>query len=124
MASISFSMVLVAVADDENLTNEVRLLREQNAALQQQVEKQNNALDALTKKVDALESAETERQNAAGDNTAPAPSGFNFGKVNLGAEGGVAFFNTGSGGFAPHSDFRVDEARLFIDAPIWMPRSS
>ena len=119
MASVSLSAVFAVVAEDESLTNEVRLLREQNAALQQQVEKQNNALDALTKKVEALESAETARQNAAGENTAPAPAGFNFGKVNLGAEGGVAFFNTGSSGFAPHSDFRVDEARLFIDAPIW-----
>jgi hypothetical protein len=37
----------------------------------------------------------------------------------LGAEGGVGFFHTGSEGFAPNSDFRVDEARLFIDAPVW-----
>jgi hypothetical protein len=31
----------------------------------------------------------------------------------------VAFFNTDREGFSPDSDFRVDEARLFVEAPIW-----
>jgi hypothetical protein len=117
--SLSLGAAATAGAEDESLTNEVRLLREQNSALQQQLQKQNTALDTLTRKVEALESAEAARENAAGDTAAPAASGFNFGKVNLSAEGGVGFFNTGSGGFAPHSDLRVDEARLFVDAPIW-----
>ena len=108
---------LAARAAGENITNEVEWLREQNAVLQQQVQKQNAALDALTKKVDALEQAAS--QNGASENAPPATSGSNLGKVNLSAEGGVAFFNTGSGGFAPNSDFRVDEARLFVEAPIW-----
>ena len=103
-------------AQNENITNEVQLLREQNILLQKQLQKQNNALDTLTKKVDVLESAAREN---AGDETAPASGGYNFGKVNLSAEGGVAFFNTGNGGFAPASEFRVDEARLFVEAPIW-----
>jgi hypothetical protein len=115
-ASLSLSAVLAAHAEDGSLTNEVQLLREQNALLQQQLQKQNNALDALAKKVDVLESAVRE---STGENNAPAPGGLNLGKVNLSAEGGVAFFNTGSDGFAPHSDFRVDEARLFVEAPIW-----
>jgi hypothetical protein len=116
MASLSLSAALAASAQDGNVTNEVQLLRQQNAILQQQLQKQGNALDALTKKVDVLESAARENM---GNETAPAAGGLNFGKVNLSAEGGIAFFNTGSGGFAPNSDFRVDEARLFIEAPIW-----
>jgi len=113
---LSLSAALAASAQDENITNEVQLLREQNTLLQQQLQKQNNALDTLAKKVDVLESAARENM---GNETAPATSGLNFGKVNLSAEGGLAFFNTGSGGFAPDSDFRVDEARLFVEAPIW-----
>jgi hypothetical protein len=115
-ASFLLSAALVARADDDNATNEVQLLREQNAMLKQQLDRQNTALDTLAKKVDALESAAREN---AGDESAPAVSGLNFGKVNLSAEGGVAFFNTGNDGFAPDSEFRVDEARLFVEAPIW-----
>lgn len=118
-ASLSLAAALTAAAEDENLTNEVRVLREQNAQLQQQLQKQNNALDALTKKVEGLEAAESARETAAGENPAPAGSGFNLGKINLSAEGGVAFFDTGTSGFAPHPEFRVDEARLFVEAPIW-----
>lgn len=111
-----------ALADtDTNLANEIRLLREQNAALQQQVLKQGNALDTLSKKVQDLESSKSTSDNdgAAVTETAPAKNGFSLGKVHLGGEGGVAFFDTGREGFASHPDFRVDEARLFVDAPIW-----
>jgi hypothetical protein len=107
-------------ASDTNLEQQVRALREQNAALLHQVQKQGDVLDALTQKVKELEAAGAERENADSENSAaPTVSGFNFGKVNLSGEGGVAFFNTGSDGFAPDSDFRVDEARLFVEAPIW-----
>ena len=104
-----------------NLENEVQLLREQNRLLQQQLEKQGGDLDALAKKVQALEAAKTADENGgagAGD-TRPAGTGFNFGKVSLGAEGGVGVFDTGPHGFSPQTELRVDEARLFVEAPIW-----
>ncbi len=116
VAWLSRFTVAAARANDTNSTNEVQLLREQNAMLQQQLQKQNSALDSLAKKVEVLESTVRE---STGENNAPTTGGLNFGKVNLSAEGGVAFFNTGSDGFAPHSDFRVDEARLFVEAPVW-----
>jgi hypothetical protein len=119
IAATTLSLATAAApsrANDTNITNDVQFLREQNAMLQRQLQKQNEAIDALTKKVDALESAARENQ---GDESGVSGGGFNLGKVNLSAEGGVAFFNTGSDGFAPHSDFRVDEARLFVEAPIW-----
>jgi hypothetical protein len=106
-------------ADDTNLAEQVQLLQQQNAVLQQQLQKQSGALDSLEKKVQDLETAGAEKENSTSENTSPEKSGFNFGKVNLSGEGGVAFFNTGSEGFAPQSDFRVDEARLFVEAPIW-----
>jgi len=110
---------LPARADDTNLAAEVRELREQNAALQKQVQQQDDRLDTLTKKVRELEVANPEPAATAADDAAPVKNGMNFGKVNLSGEGGVAFFKTGEEGFAPNSEFRVDEARLFLEAPIW-----
>jgi hypothetical protein len=106
-------------ADSTNVEEEVRLLREQNALLQQQVKKQGTELDTLSKKVQDLETAGTTRVEDGANPPATQSSGLNFGKVNLSAEGGVGFFNTGSEGFAPDSDFRVDETRIFVDAPVW-----
>ena len=119
LATALFSCALPLRADDTNLEKQIQLLQQQNAVLQQQLQKQNDSLDSLTKKVRDLETANAGRENAASENAAPEKSGFNFGKVNLSGEGGVAFFNTGRDGFAPQSDFRVDEARLFVEAPIW-----
>ena len=125
---IRFSVFLAAVlyscapplrADDTNLEEQVRLLREQNAILQQQLQKQGESLDSLTKKVGDLEAANAGRESNAPENATPGKGGFNLGKVNLSGEGGVAFFKTGSEGFTPKSYFRVDEARLFVEAPIW-----
>jgi hypothetical protein len=50
---------------------------------------------------------------------AESDSRFKLGNVHLSGEGVIAFFNTGSEGFAPHSEFRVDEARLFVESPVW-----
>jgi hypothetical protein len=110
--------VLTVRADDQNLADEVRLLRKQNALLQLQMQSQGGALEALTQKVKQLESAQSARETAAGENAAPPANGFDLGKIHFGAEGAVGFFNTGSSGYAPYSEFRVDEARLFLDAPV------
>ncbi|HEY3913676.1 MAG TPA: hypothetical protein VGN61_04245 [Verrucomicrobiae bacterium] len=112
-----------ARAGDTNLEAQVQALQQQNALLQQQLEKQNQSIEALSKKVEDLEATGTRQENAAEQNAPPpAPTGYggyNLGSVNLSAEGGLAFFNTDSDGFSPHSDFRVDEARLFVEAPVW-----
>lgn len=118
-AGLLFSGTVTVRAEDANLAEQVRLLREQNALLQQQLQKQGGALDTLTQKVRGLEAANSAHDNSTSDNATPTKGGLNFGKVNLGAEGGIAFFDTGADGFAPHSEFRVDEARVFLDAPVW-----
>lgn len=105
-------------ADDKQVAEEIRLLREQNAALKKSMESQNGAIEALTQKIKQLEFVQSSRETAAGENAAPADTGFNLGKIHLGAEGGVGFFTTGNQGFAPNSEFRVDEARLLLDAPV------
>ena len=109
--------ILPAAAEGTNWEEQIRLLQQQNAVLQQQLEKQNKSIESLEKKVEDLQAAKNE--TAPGNEAVPEKGGFNLGKVNLSGEGGVAFFNTGSKGFAPNSEFRVDEARLFAEAPIW-----
>ncbi|MEI9864990.1 MAG: hypothetical protein WDN00_10625 [Limisphaerales bacterium] len=118
MAALLVSVSLSSAAD-ANLEEQVQLLREQNAMLLLQLQKQGQSLDALTQKVQGLEAANAQRENAALENSAPASGGFGLSKVILGAEGGIGFFKTGSQGFAPDSEFRVDEARVFIESPIW-----
>ena len=92
-------------ADDQNVAEEVRLLREQNATLQKQMSQQSGALDALTQKVKQLESAQSTREIAAGENPPAAASGLDVGKIHLSAEGAVAFFSTGNKAFAPRVDY-------------------
>jgi hypothetical protein len=111
--------VLPVVAEGTNWEEQIRLLQQQNATLQQQLEKQNKSIESLEQKVEDLRAAKNENETAPGNGAIPEKSGFNLGKVNLSGEGGVGFFNTGSKGFAPHSEFRVDEARLYVEAPIW-----
>lgn len=115
---ISFFCISTALAENTNLEQEVRELRRENAALKQQVQQQGAALDVLAKKVEQLETTKSADEDIS-QNNLPTKGGYNFGKVNLSGEGGVAFFNTGREGFAPHSEFRVDEARLFLDSEIW-----
>jgi len=109
-----FLFIAPTAFSQTNLEQEVRELKEQNAALQQQLERQNESIDALARKVGELETNASKTGPVA-----EGKSGLNLNSVHLGLEGGLAFFNTGSSGFAPESEFRVDEARLFIEAPVW-----
>jgi Phosphate-selective porin O and P len=118
-AASLFVSTAPAHASDTNLEQEVQLLREQNTMLQQQLQKQGQSLDTLTQKVQSLEAENTEHENAASENSAQMKNGFNLGKVVLSGEGGVGFQKTGSEGFSPNASFTVQEARLFLDAPIW-----
>jgi hypothetical protein len=110
---------MALAADGTNVEEEVQLLREENALLKQQVQKQGVVLDTLSQKVEDLQALDHVKTVEQGENPPPTQGGLNFGKVNLSAEGGVAFFNTGPDGFAPDSDFRVDESRIFVEAPVW-----
>jgi hypothetical protein len=114
-----FASTTPLCAGDTNLEQEVQLLREQNTILQQQLQKQSQSLDTLTQKVQDLEAANSDRENSSAENPAPSKNGFTLGKVVLSGEGGVGFQQTGSQGFSPNSSFTVEEARLFLDAPVW-----
>jgi hypothetical protein len=112
-------------ADDTATREELRQLREENKVLQEQLRQQQSLIETLSHKVNQIEQMQRSRDldrlesevKDGSANTKPAGN-FSFGKVSLSGEGGAGFFNTGSQGAFPKSEFRVDEARLFVEAPI------
>jgi hypothetical protein len=102
-------------ADNTNLTDEVRLLREENALLQQQVKQQGEQINALSQQFHELQTGgQTDGSN---DKAATGRSVLN--KVNIGGEGGAGYSLTKPEGFAPNGQFQLDDARLFLEAPVW-----
>lgn len=115
----------VSRASDTNIEAQLHTLQLQNEALQTQLRHQQEVIDSLRRDVTGIqkdnEQRDAEMKNAAADapDQKPKSSGFNFGNVHLGGEGGAGFFLTGSEGMFPNSEFRVDEAKLFVDAQVW-----
>jgi hypothetical protein len=115
----------VAAADDAPVTREqFLLLQQQNQQMQQQLEKQQELIDSLTRKVSQIQAtqpAPVPPPPAANDEAEapPVEQAFHFGKVDISGEGGLAFFDSQTGGQTPNAEFRVDEARVFLEAPVW-----
>jgi hypothetical protein len=115
----------VAAADDVPITREqFLLLQQQNQQMQQQLEKQQELIDSLTRKVSQIQEthpAPGPPPPVANNEAEPLPTeqAFHFGKVDISGEGGLAFFDSQTGGQTPNAEFRVDEARLFLEAPVW-----
>jgi hypothetical protein len=109
-------------ADSTNVEEQLRVLQQQNETFQSQMRKQQELIDSLSREVENMRQsakdrdAEAERMKA---DEQPAASAFKPGKVQITGEGAVGFFKTGSQGVFPNDEFRVDEARLFFDAPVW-----
>ena len=115
-------------ASETNTEDRLRVLEEQNQILQSQLRQQQDKIEALTRDLAGVRTANSNQQTQMDQiktdldhptEPASSESRFKLGNVHLSGEGGLAFFNTGSQGFAPHSDFRVDEARLFVESPVW-----
>lgn len=114
--------------DDSELKNQLELFRRQNEQLQQQLRKQQDVIDKLNQRVSDLEGANQQRAseyNALKEEIKEPPGSagifskpFSFGGVRISGEGGLAFFNSGSEGQYPNAAFRVDEAKLFVEAPL------
>lgn len=133
VAAVVFAGSVAVLADETPVTKEQFLqLKHQNEQMLQQLQEQQKLIDALGKKVSDLEAGASRHleTNAPAVETSvntgqeppslpPSNSSFRFGNVALSGEGGVAFFKSQSNGQHPHSAFRIDEARLFLDAPIW-----
>jgi hypothetical protein len=109
-----------AVAADSSFEKQLNELKQANEQLKQQLQTQQKLIENLTQKVSALDDSHSEAKTKA-EGSAPQPPtpGFNLGKVRFTGEGGAAFFHSGSHGQFPNSEFRIDEAKLFVEAPLW-----
>ncbi len=118
---------LAASAEPATL-EQVRQLQQENERLRQQLDRQQTLIEDFNRRLLVIEGTTEQRDDsgrAATAETKPpdeAPSHLAVpllpGKVRLSGEGGVAFFNTGAEGMFPHSEFRVEEAKLFVEAPV------
>lgn len=116
-----------ADAAPPDLRQELESLRRQNAALEALLRQQAALIENLNQRLGALEAASMSRPAEAA--TPPpgqgersggmAGGGLTFGNVHLSGEGAVAFLHSGRDGMWPNSEFRVDEAKLFVEAPVW-----
>ena len=128
VAALAATSTPLRADDAAELKREFETLRKQNAALQEQLRRQQSVIDELTKRVAGIEqtagthdvaSTEPREDSKAGDVIAKTPAGFNIGKVNISGEGGVGLFHTQREGAFPNAEFRVDVAKLFVEAPVW-----
>ena len=104
-------------AAETNMESQLHSLQEQNDALQSQLRRQQEQIDSLTREVSALHNAPAATEPPpASENQ---PNRFSFGKVQISGEAAVGIFHTGPDGAFPNTEFRVDEAKLFVDAPVW-----
>jgi hypothetical protein len=115
-------------ADEPSTESQLRSLQQQNEALQNQLRQQQELINSLSNSVTQIQHSSVQRDqeiedlknnSSAPDGTTPSSGGINFGKVRLSGEGGVGFLDTGSDGQYPNAEFRVNEARLFVDAQVW-----
>jgi hypothetical protein len=118
----------LAFADDSAILQQLQLMREQNEMLRSQLQKQQELIDSLSHEVLEIKKNNAQQSQAMDDlkasvndsNSGEHPAAASgLGKVKLSGEAGVAFFSGGSASQFPNPEFRVDEARLFIDAPVW-----
>ena len=113
-------------AEGSEIERELRELRQQNKALQDELRQQGSLVEALSRKVTEIQNANAAASREAtrvdpeinGSQNSKG-SALSLGKVNISGEGGVGFFESGSEGLFPHAAFRVDEAKIFVEAPIW-----
>jgi hypothetical protein len=99
-------------------------LIEQNHQLQQRVESQQHQIDELRDRLDRLQKEPVTPAPAPLAEPEPTarqlPSMEEAGRqVRISGETGLAFFSGGSDSAYPNSDFRIDESRLFVEAPVW-----
>jgi len=122
-------LVATASADaTRGVEEQIRELADQNWVLMEQLRAQQKTIDELRARMDSAQHANARsdaqlagiREQVA-DVSVPAISRVESGaqKVIVSGEAGLAFFDSESKGQFPNAEFRVDEAKLFLEAPIW-----
>lgn len=97
-------------ADPVSLEQRLNDLEAQNRALRSELDAQRQVIDALKARLPEVSSLP--------DSEAVPNSAVKFGRLQISGEGGVAYFHSGSDGEYSEGSFRVDEAKLFFEAPL------
>jgi hypothetical protein len=107
---------------------QIQALIEQNRLLQQQVSAQQQTIDALQAKITTIGQSTADQGHelqglrdrldgsAGTEAKSAAPSDI---AVRVSGEVGLAFFVSGSDGAYNNGEFRVDDAKIFVEAPVW-----
>jgi hypothetical protein len=118
-------------ADAAAVREQLRQLHQQNVELKQQLQRQQGLIEQLEKKVsELLGTSQKQRQTLESlqetlQRQPPEESEDRIlrtskpGSVVVSGQGGVGVFHQGSRGAFPNAEFRVDEAKLFVDAKVW-----
>jgi hypothetical protein len=112
-----------AFAADPETLEELRQLRQENRSLRERLDRQQQVIDSLASKVTTIEQKQQSTGEASGSDAARSGSLIQniTGPTRLNISGQVAagLFHTGSKGMFPNSEFRLDEAHIFLDAKAW-----
>ncbi|QYM80362.1 hypothetical protein K0B96_07065 [Horticoccus luteus] len=117
---------MAATDDASSLQTQLQVLIAQNERLEKAVHEQQKLIAELSARLNALQTSEVRHDQAIENlqvqtNEAPAPADKQFeseSKIHLSGEVGLAFFQTGAGGAFPNAEFRVDEAKIFLEAAL------
>jgi hypothetical protein len=124
----AMSLVAIPGAAADVSSQEFEALKTQNQNLQDQVAKQQRQIDELRRRLDGLQnkpSDEPARQTEPSERNPEISrqideSGLRAAReIRVSGEAGLFFFRSGSDGAFPNADFRVDDAKLFFEAPVW-----
>ena len=107
----------------------LQVIIEQNRQLLEQVKAQQKTIETLNAQMEQIRKASErherelqslqERTDAApAERSVPVESTRDH-EVRIAGEAGLEFFSSGSDGQFPNSEFRVDEATLTVEAPVW-----
>ncbi|MFO1488758.1 MAG: hypothetical protein U1F65_09795 [Verrucomicrobiota bacterium] len=100
--------------NDTSLESRLQQVLKDNAAMRSQMQKQQELIEQLSRQVARISDRDASAETRSEPSAAFAP-----GKVRISGEGAAGFFSSGSEGMFPNSEFRVDEAKLFLEAPVW-----
>lgn len=107
--------------------SDFQALAEQNRRLQEQVRAQQQTIELLNAKVNAvLQASERHDRELRGLQErvevtpgSVGPSAHREGEIRIGAEVGLAYFHTGAEGRFPKAEFRADDPVITVEAAVW-----
>ncbi len=116
-------------AEAAGVEEQLRTLAVQNRELQEQVAAQQKLIEGLAAKLAAMEKKDARREEQledlrertageAASLTPEAVGGSGGAQVRLSGEVGLAYFKTGRAGAFPKAEFRVDDARIGVEAAV------